>query len=245
MGADDAAAGVPAGDRSAPPVLSGTPDRAALRREVLRASIGILVVLGVLKHLGALVPPIAEYAFAAAAVAQLYGPLWIADRTGLDRDALGLDTRRWPRDVALALALGVATIVPFAIGHHWWQTELFHRTFRLQLADGLLVMVLTQVIAVALPEELFFRGYLLGRMEALWPARRRLFGAPFGAALLWSSVVFALAHFVGEYAPARLGPFFPALLFGLLRLRTGSIVAAVTYHAFCNVLSAMLWACYH
>lgn len=223
------------------------PERArpTLARECLWASLGILVILGVLKHLGALVPPIAEYAFAAAAVAQLYGPLAIADRLGIDRAALGLDTQRWPRDVAIALGLGVATIVPFAIGHHYWQTELFHRTFRLQLADGLPVMILTQVIAVALPEELFFRGYLQGRMELLWPARRTLFGAPFGKALWVSSAVFALAHFVGEYAPVRLGPFFPALVFGLLRSRTGSIVAPVTYHAFCNVLSAMLWACYH
>ncbi len=223
--------------------------RRALARECWWASLGILAILGVLKHLGAAVPPIAEYAFAAAAVAQLYGPLAIADRLGLDRAALGLDTTRWPRDVAIALGLGLATIVPFAIGHHYWQTELFHRTFRFQLGDGGLgafaLMVLTQVIAVALPEELFFRGYLLRRMELLWPARRALFGAPFGLALLVSSAVFALAHFVGEYAPVRLGPFFPALVFGLLRSRTGSIVAPVAYHAFCNILSAMLWACYH
>lgn len=215
-----------------------------LAREVWWASLGVLGVLGVLKHLGALVPPIAEYAFALAAVAQLYGPLWIADRLGLDRTTLGLDTQRWPRDVGLALALGVATIVPFALAHHWWQSALFHRTFRLALADDLPVMILTQLIAVALPEELFFRGYLQGRMERLWPARRTLFGAPVGRALVAASAVFALAHFVGEYAPARLGPFFPALVFGVLRARTGSIVAPVVYHAFCNVLSAMLWACY-
>ena len=218
--------------------------RPTLGREVWLASVGVLLVLGVLKHLGALVPPIAEYAFALAAVAQLYGPLWIGDRLGLDRAALGLETQHWRRDVGLALALGVATIVPFALAHHWWQTELFHRSFRLALADDLPVMVLTQLIAVALPEELFFRGYLQARMELLWPARRTLWGAPVGRALVVSSAVFALAHFVGEYAPVRLGPFFPALVFGVLRARTGSIVAPVVYHAFCNVLSAMVWACY-
>lgn len=228
----------------APEPQAPAPLSVPLAREVLWASVGVLLVLGVLKHLGALVPPIAEYAFALAAVAQLYGPLWIADRLGLDRAALGLDTQRWPHDVGLALALGLATIIPFALAHHWWQTELFHRSFRLALADDLPVMVLTQLIAVALPEELFFRGYLQARMEHLWPARRTLWGAPFGRALLVSSAVFALAHFVGEYSPVRLGPFFPALVFGLLRARTGSIVAPVVYHAFCNVLSAMVWACY-
>lgn len=228
---------------AAEPQLQGA-SPPTLRHEVWWASVGVLLVLGVLKHLGALVPPIAEYAFALAAVAQLYGPLWIGDRLGLDRTALGLDTQHWRRDVGLALALGVATIVPFALAHHWWQTELFHRSFRLALADDLPVMVLTQLIAVALPEELFFRGYLQARMERLWPVRRTLWGAPIGPALVVSSAVFALAHFVGEYAPVRLGPFFPALVFGLLRARTGSIVAPVVYHAFCNVLSAMVWACY-
>ena len=110
--------------------------------------------------------------------------------------------------------------------------------------DDLAISVVNQVLAVALPEELYFRGYLQSRMEALWPARRRLFGAMFGKALVISCGVFALAHFVGEYNLARLGPFFPALLFGLLRGRTGRITAAVTYHAFCNVLSQVLAASY-
>jgi len=220
-------------------------DRQRLARECLWASIGVLAVLGLLKHLGALVPFIAEYAFAAAAAAQLYAPLMIADRVGISRKALGLEPDHWKRDVGIALLLGVVTIVPYAIGHHYWQTEVFHRKLMPRLPDGLLLSVATQIIAVALPEELFYRGYLQARMEKLWPAKRTLFGAPFGKALLTASFVFALAHFVGEYRPDRLGPFFPALLFGILRSRTGSIVAPVTYHAFCNILSEMLFACYY
>lgn len=232
---------------------------AGLRQEIVRASVGILLALLILKHLGAWVPAIASYAFTAAAALQLYLPLlriggegegpsaglfgrrWPRD---LSRAELGLDTSRWVDHLFLALGLGLLTIIPFAIGHHYWQTVLFRRAFAPRLPDGLALSVITQVLAVALPEELFFRGYLQGRMERLWPARRRLFGAPFGKAILVASAVFALAHFVGEYRPDRLGPFFPALLFGLLRTKTQSIVAPVSYHAFCNILSEMLFACY-
>ena len=110
--------------------------------------------------------------------------------------------------------------------------------------NGIGFKLLTQVFLVALPEELFFRGYLQRRMELLWPAKRRLFGTPFGLAIVLSSLVFALGHFLGEYRLDRLGPFFPALLFGLLRTRTNSLVTPVLYHGFCNVLSDALFVSY-
>lgn len=245
--------------------LSAPSERAGAEfyQEVVRASLGILAALLILKHLGALIPAIASYAFTAAAAIQLYLPLlrlgrdgevpdsrpplgqrWLRWPRDLSRAELGLDTTRWVDHLFLALGLGLLTIIPFAIGHHYWQTVIFKRAFAPRLPDGLALSVVTQVLAVALPEELFFRGYLQGRMERLWPAKRRLFGAPFGKAILVASAVFALAHFVGEYRPDRLGPFFPALLFGLLRSKTQSIVAPVSYHAFCNILSEMLFACY-
>ena len=43
-----------------------------------------------------------------------------------------------------------------------------------------------------------------------------------------------------EPLPARLAVFFPALLFGWLRARTGGIGASVCLHAICNVYSQML-----
>jgi membrane protease YdiL (CAAX protease family) len=42
------------------------------------------------------------------------------------------------------------------------------------------------------------------------------------------------------HLPARLAVFFPALLFGWLRARTGGIGASVCFHAICNVYSQLL-----
>jgi len=93
---------------------------------------------------------------------------------------------------------------------------------------------------VALPEEMFFRGYLLQRLEARFPPRHRLAGAPVGWALLLSAVLFALGHVLVDFNPQRLAVFFPALLFGWMRARTGSLAAGAAFHAFCNLLSDVL-----
>ena len=110
----------------------------------------------------------------------------------------------------------------------------------LRLPADFALLAANQVLVIALPEELFFRGYLLGRLEAHWPSRRRLAGAPVGWALLVSALLFALGHFLVDFNPQRLAVFFPALVFGWLRARTGSIAAGTAFHASCNLLADVL-----
>ncbi len=215
--------------------------RAAARREALLASVAVLAVLGALKHLA---PLLGDHVFTAAIAFQLYFPLWRAERASGSRDALGLHLRAWRRDLPAVLILAAITTVPFAAAHHLWQTELLGRPFSPRLPDDLLENLAVQLGVVALAEETYFRGYLQERLERAWPAHRTIAGAPVGRAVVLASAVFALAHFVGEYRLDRLGPFFPGLLFGWLRARTGSVAGAIGYHAFCNVLGDLLWASY-
>jgi membrane protease YdiL (CAAX protease family) len=119
---------------------------------------------------------------------------------------------------------------------HWQGFTGFH----LRLPDGFLVLLLSQILVVAVPEEIFFRGYLMSRFEARWRSRHRLWGAAVGWPLLLSSLLFAFGHFVVDLAPARLAVFFPALVFGWMRNRSGSIAPAALFHALCNVLSETL-----
>jgi membrane protease YdiL (CAAX protease family) len=62
-------------------------------------------------------------------------------------------------------------------------------------------------------------------------------GVRFGPGLLLTSAIFAAGHLLTELNPGRLAVFFPSLLFGLLRARTGGIGASLLFHAMCNVLS--------
>lgn len=110
----------------------------------------------------------------------------------------------------------------------------------LRLPEGLLTLALAQILVVAVPEEFFFRGYLMLRLEERWPSRRRVAGATVGWPLLVSSLLFGLGHFLVDFQPGRLAVFFPALVFGWMRARTGSLAPAAAFHALCNLLSEAL-----
>ena len=203
----------------------------------------MLLLMAAVKHLAG-VPLIGEYGFTAAAAAQLYVPLLLIGHRGVTSRSLGLRRDRIASDLKWAGALMLITLIPYGLGHHFWQTIVGHRAFAFQWPDSLLSTIFMHLFVVAVAEEMFFRGYLQERFEQLWPPQRRLLGAPFGLAVVMASAVFALAHFVGEYQPDRLGPFFPALVFGWLRARTGSILSPILYHAFCNIFANILWASY-
>ena len=96
-------------------------------------------------------------------------------------------------------------------------------------------MLFIQVILVAIPEEWFYRGYLQQRFDEAWRPRWRILGATLGWGWLLASVLFALGHLVLDPRPSRLAVFFPSLLFGWLRARTGSILAPALFHAVSNV----------
>ncbi|HEY5922434.1 MAG TPA: CPBP family intramembrane glutamic endopeptidase [Kofleriaceae bacterium] len=96
--------------------------------------------------------------------------------------------------------------------------------------------VLVQMLVVALPEELFFRGFLLGLLEKRFPPKRRFLGGGIGLALVLSSLAFAIIHIPKEGDPRNLATFFPGLVFGWMRSATGSIMASTITHGASNIL---------
>lgn len=153
------------------------------------------------------------------------------------------DARTLARDGsrALAWAFGLAALafVPFYFGWRWW----WHPTaaFNLTLAPYETVnLALGQIMLVALPEEAFYRGYLQSRVDEALPQRISVLGASVGPGLLVASVIFAVGHLVTVHHAARLAVFFPSLVFGWLRARTGGIGASIGFHVLCNLFSEAL-----
>ncbi|MCA9587283.1 MAG: CPBP family intramembrane metalloprotease [Myxococcales bacterium] len=154
-----------------------------------------------------------------------------------------LDGRRIARAVGRSLLwaaiFAAITFVPFFFGwrHYWRPHGAFGlRIFPLDLANE----AFGQLVIIALPEEAFYRGYLQSRLDAVFPKKINVLGARVGVSLLVTSALFAAGHFATIREPSRLAVFFPSLLFGWLRARTGGIGAGVTYHASCNVFSELL-----
>jgi membrane protease YdiL (CAAX protease family) len=93
---------------------------------------------------------------------------------------------------------------------------------------------------VAIPEELFYRGWMQTSWSRSGPSRRIL-GAEIGPGFLATQVLFAAGHLV-TLQPLRLATFFPGLLFGWLRARTGGVAAPAVAHALSNLLVLFLEA---
>jgi len=130
------------------------------------------------------------------------------------------------------------TFPAFWLGYRLWfgVEAAFDPVPRPGFADELL----GQLLVIALPEEMFYRGYLQTRLERAFDNKLRLLGAQVGAGVLLTSAIFAVGHFLSTPDAARLAVFFPSLLFGWLRARTGAIGSAVLYHAACNLFSSYL-----
>lgn len=108
----------------------------------------------------------------------------------------------------------------------------------------LLSWLFSQLLVVALPEEMFFRGYVLGRLRGCFAPQHKLLGVPFGIAHVLSAALFALIHLVILPSPARLLVFFPALLFAWLAERSRGVFAPAAHHALANVCQTALLLLY-
>lgn len=180
----------------------------------LKAAFGLILCLAALKPLGY------DIAFIIAFLYQLYVPQWLGYSFSLQIIKSDLIRTAW---------VSVVTLSCFAFGYYWFLGDkvYFYPLFSWSLLSSFLV----NLGLIALPEEVFYRGFLQSRLG-------------FKAVLL-INLLFALGHFVGEYDPARLLPFFPGLVFSWLVYRSGTLIGATFYHALCNVFSEWLVSSFH
>lgn len=151
-------------------------------------------------------------------------------------------TREAARALGWAALLVAIAFPPFWFGYRWWWHP--HHAFHMRWPPSLFDEIAGQLVVIALPEEAFFRGYLQTSLDRAWPPRLRILGADVGPGLLVSAAIFALGHLLTIRHPARLAVFFPALIFGWLRARTGGVGTGVLFHAACNLFSALLGRSY-
>jgi len=165
----------------------------------------------------------------------LYAPLLAVLVTDRDFAAVGLNPPE-SKKAALDIVLFAAVVLPLFLISWWALAKYFLGfDFNYRLPGKIFSLALWQVAGVALPEELFFRGWMQKRIDTLLGGRFTAFGAVIGPGLFISAVVFALFHFLSRPAPVSLLVFFPGMLFGLFRERTGSVLVPVVTHALANI----------
>ena len=97
--------------------------------------------------------------------------------------------------------------------------------------------ILLQFFLVAIPEEVFFRGYL-----------QKEFGNDYKAVVV-VSIMFAVAHLVAVCAVSgginvctqNALTFFPSLVMGYLFMKTGTIWSSVVFHFFANIIHILIY----
>lgn len=191
-----------------------------------------------------------------ATVGFLYLPLPFMRRRDEDYRDYGVTLRNWRADLAW-FAILCAVVFPLFIGAYfafaagiksgavpsWLLPYLtpFSRAhaFRPRLPANFLEWGVDGLLVVALPEEFFYRGYIQKRLRQVWPQGRLLWGVRLGPAFWATAALFALGH-LAILKPWRLAVFVPALLFGGLREKTGTVLGATLFHAACNLLMLLL-----
>ena len=197
---------------------------------------------------------------------QLYLPIRWLHRTLQPDAVIGWHRGKLSQDFKLVACVSLVTFPLYALGHIWamenarllvidlggfeyarfipqrtWSYEIWiHQVFEEGRAFWLAERSATHFFGVALPEETFYRGFLLTVFQSVWVPTKTLLGVPFGRAVIVTNLFFALGHFIGEWNPMRFGPFFPGLIFAWLFNATGSIWGAVLFHALSNVFGEVL-----
>ncbi len=173
---------------------------------------------------GFLPQPAQSYALVAA---MLYIPLIRRQRTYSFRPLSTTELRKWILVGCLFLGLFSIVVPVFAI--HQMQRQLLWPSM-LSVAG----YMLQTTLAAAIPEEWFFRGFLMQRWQKQQPVTRAWW-IPSQTNIM-VSLVFALVHAMVERNPARLIVFFPSLWYGASVEQGAGLTYAMTLHALSNVV---------
>jgi uncharacterized protein len=235
-----------------------SPDRRA-GWQALSVFLGMWVAVAVLVRLRVAVPLVGDLGSALVAMAFLYVPSWVARWRGEDLLDYGFSTAPLGRGLRTAAVAMLCVFPVFVVAYLGFYEGACHSRLAVLVPPGmcaryhglaaihapaltlkLLEFCAVQLVVVALPEELFFRGMMLRLLERRFPTRRTLAGVPFGLAAVLATLAFALIHLPREGDPRALATFFPGLLFVWMRLRTGSLLASTVTHAGSNILIRVL-----
>lgn len=196
-----------------------------------------------------------EIVLVVAPVLFMYAPVLVCRLRGVDSWSYPLalpplrDARFWGRTFGLTAVVVLLTTLPFVVGYHYWHTAILGSVPAdiappVAWPSNFLVLVGYHVFFVAIPEEMFYRGYLQTRIDEAFARRARVLGAVVGPGLILATVLFAFGHSIVVFRPWHAAILFPGLVFAWMRARSGDVMAGALYHAWCNVLVTTLDVAY-
>jgi len=191
-----------------------------------------------------------EIVLALVPILFMYMPVWLCRLRGVDDYDYPLalpalrDRQCWYEALKLnAVVIGIV-LVPWVACYHLYQTTLFGYELQWTWPDDPLMLVGYHLFFVAIPEELFYRGYIQTRLDEVYRPKWNILGAKLGWGWIITCVIFAVGHSVVDFQWWHFAIFFPSLVFGWMRARTGGIIAGALFHAWSNIGVSTLDALY-
>ncbi|MCA9771682.1 MAG: CPBP family intramembrane metalloprotease [Myxococcales bacterium] len=165
----------------------------------------------------------------------LYLPIGVLILRKAPFEIMGFRVESWRKTLLYGLGMTALVLPLFVLGYKVYAQWFFHWRITFQWPKDAAETMLYQLLCVALPEELFYRGYMQSRLGQVFRQPKHWFLGAFGIAILISNFYFAIGHVLINFDFFRASTFIPGLLFAWLRFRTGSIYAGAFCHAMCNM----------
>ena len=205
--------------------------------EITIATAGLLAFTRLL-YVSKGMPFIGSYYATIFAALFIYVPVMIMWWRRRPLDFLDRSPTIFLRGILYFIIVSLIVFPPYLLCAHFWMLFVYGREgFALASFPDLTKTVIFQILLIALPEEFFFRGYMQGTLDKVFSKRWRVFGTTLGWSWVLTAIIFAFSHSFVSYQWWHFSIFFPALVFGWLRERTGSITAPVLFHAMYNIIS--------
>ncbi len=177
------------------------------------------------------------------AVVFILSTLIISKIEGIEIHLLGLYSDSIIKDLKYLAIILIIVFPLFFLGNHIYQIFILHHNFRIFFREGIILYLLTNLLTAAIPEEMFFRGYIQVQLSRVYNSKKIF--KYISISNLLTSFFFALGHFFINPHPERLAVFFPSLLFGLLRELRGNIYPSIFLHWISNVIMYILLGMYY
>ncbi len=159
----------------------------------------------------------------------------------------GINKRGFGKSIVRALIAVIIIFPVYIAGFYVYMRYVYslHLSFSIAIflhQPQALLIVLNMLFMVAIPEEVFYRGYLQSEMRECDKRKVNLFGVKAGVSFLIVNAMFAVGHFIVLPDIGRLAVFFPGLVFSWLREKDDNIVGSIVFHWLADVLSFVLFA---
>ncbi len=177
------------------------------------------------------------------AVLFLYIPMFFLIFKKKRTRAYGIDKTGMRKGIIRALILGLIIFPLYSAGFYLYMR--YYLNMRILFSIGapmqILKFALDDLLMVAIPEEVFYRGYLQSELRKYDKTYLRVFGVNIGPSFIIVNILFAAGHLIAITNVSRMAVFFPGLVFSWLREKDDNIAGSVVFHWLSNVLSFLLF----